>query len=380
MPETLKNNVPHGILNIVGSLKIIKKHKDPFGLVKELLSNAIEACLIRKEESGLDAISISIFTKKTTDENLSEIEIIDNGIGFNQKQWESFCCLGSTAKAEYKCKGAGRIQYWHYFNSVCIESSYRENGVLKGFRCVIESNDERVSFDTIQNLIEDRAASGSEGTKIRLYNPKAEIPYGNFTETGIHERIYQELLPKLLHLKEIGTPFEININNENSCRITQNELPDPILAGKEVEVNLRLLADGTQTQEKASFLISVYRTKIKASHVVQLCVKDIAVENIVSEFMDKSLLNIKTQTGEFELIFIKDKLENDGFLEKKLNAMFSANKTGENLLQLKFYRCGIKLDFKKIGAFLSLTYFTFFIITDLYTFTVFSGASGSTSK
>ena len=324
MPENPISNFPHGILNIVGSLKLIKKHKDPFGLVKELLSNAIEACLIKKDESKLDKISISIITKRDANENLSEIEIIDNGIGFNQKQWESFCCLGSTTKSEYKCKGAGRIQYWHHFNSVCIESSYLENGVLKGFSCVIESNDERVSFDTIQHLIKNSTTSCIQGTKIRLYNPKAEIPYMNFTDTGIHEKIFQELLPKLLHLKEIGTPFNININNEESCTITQNELPDPILACKEVSVNLRSLSDGIQIQEKASFLISVYRTQIKASHVVQLCVKDIAVENIVSEFMDKSLLNIKTQTGEFELIFIKDKQKNDGFLEKKLNAQRDA--------------------------------------------------------
>jgi hypothetical protein len=125
-------------------------------------------------------------------------------------------------------------------------------------------------------------------------------------------------------LKEIGTPFEISINNEDKYKITQSELPDPILAEKEIKVNLRLLKDGSQAPEKASFLISVYRTKIKASHVVQLCVKDIAVENIVSEFMDKSLFNVKTQTEEFELIFIKDKQESDGFLEKKLNTQRDA--------------------------------------------------------
>lgn len=61
------------------------------------------------------------------------------------------------------------------------------------------------------------------------------------------------------------------------------------------------------------------------------------------------------------------RINRESLLEKKLNAMFSANKTGENLLQLKFYRCGIKLDLKKIGTFLLLTYFTFFIIADFLT-------------
>ena len=76
------------------------------------------------------------------------------------------------------------------------------------------------------------------------------------------------------------------------------------------------------------------------------------------------------------------RINRESLLEKKLNAMFSANKTGENLLQLKFYRCAIKLDFKKIGIFLLLTYFTFFIIADLFTpigwiYSIFVGLGGT---
>ncbi len=317
------NNIPHGILNIVGSLKIIKKHKDSFGLIKELLSNAIEACLIKKEESDLSSISVGIFTKKSPDNKLLEIKLVDNGIGFNRKQWESFCCLGTTNKSKYKCKGAGRIQFWHYFNSVDIESSYKEDGVIKSFKCTIEGSDERVSFDTIQGLISSQPSS-LEGTTITLFNPKIDIPFDNFTESSIREKIYQELLLKLLHLKEVSVPFEISINDENDYKIIQDDLPDPILTKKELEVPFRSLKDGLTISEKASFLVSVYRTKIKTSHVVQLCVKDIAVENIVSEFIDKSLLKTKTKTEEFELIFIKDKPDEDGFLEQKLNAQRDA--------------------------------------------------------
>jgi len=47
--ESNVNYAPQGLLNIVRSLKIIKKNKHPFGVIKELLSNAIEACLIKKD-------------------------------------------------------------------------------------------------------------------------------------------------------------------------------------------------------------------------------------------------------------------------------------------------------------------------------------------
>lgn len=324
MAEIANNDIPHGILNIVGSLKIIKKHKEPFGPIKELLSNAIEACLIKKEKSALAAISVSILTKKTDDNLLSEIEIIDNGIGFNPEQWESFCCLGTTAKAEYKCKGAGRIQYWHYFNSVTIESTYAIDENLKGFKCTIEANNERVSFDTINELIEDKPFVNKEGTRIKLHNPKINISCDNFAESSLYDKIYQELLPKLLHLKENKIPFEILINNQPDYKITQDNLPDPVLNSKEIEVDLRSLHDGSKVSERNSFLVSIYKTKIKTSHVVQLCVKDVAIENIIGEFMDKSLFKVGTQTGDFELIFIRDKELKDGFLEKKLNTQRDA--------------------------------------------------------
>lgn len=61
------------------------------------------------------------------------------------------------------------------------------------------------------------------------------------------------------------------------------------------------------------------------------------------------------------------RINKETLLEKKLNAIFSANKTGENLLQLKLYRCGIKLNLKKIGIFLSLTWLVFFSIFHLFT-------------
>lgn len=59
------------------------------------------------------------------------------------------------------------------------------------------------------------------------------------------------------------------------------------------------------------------------------------------------------------------RISKESILEKKLNAIFSANKTGENLLQLKLYRCGIKLEFKKMMLYLAITWFAFFSIINV---------------
>ncbi len=322
--ESNVNYAPQGLLNIVGSLKIIKKNKHPFGVIKELLSNAIEACLIKKDEFGLDeGISINIKTNCNENNNLIGIEITDNGIGFNPKQWESFCCLGTTNKSRFKCKGAGRIQFWHYFNDVKISTIYIDtlDNTYKNFVVQINSNQERVCFDTVKSLITN-STNQQSGTTITLSNPKIDISYDNFYTSSIFEGIQQSLLLKLLHLKDTQIAFKITINDDNEYTIDSDKLPEAIIENKEIKIPLRRLSDGLPSDEKVYFFISAYKTSIQTSHAVQLCVKDIAVENIVTEFIDKSLLKQKTETGSFEFIFIKENIKDqktDGVLEEKLN-------------------------------------------------------------
>ena len=74
------------MLNVRGSLGLIKRHKDSFGVIKELLSNAVESCLIKKDTGSKDKIEISINTSFAKNGKISSLEIIDNGIGFNKQQ------------------------------------------------------------------------------------------------------------------------------------------------------------------------------------------------------------------------------------------------------------------------------------------------------
>lgn len=55
-------------------------------------------------------------------------QIIDNGVGFNEKNFTSFLTLDSEYKAAKGCKGIGRLLWLKAFNSVRVDSNYLENG------------------------------------------------------------------------------------------------------------------------------------------------------------------------------------------------------------------------------------------------------------
>lgn len=55
-------------------------------------------------------------------------QIIDNGIGFNEKNFVSFITLDSEYKAAKGCKGIGRLLWLKAFNAVRVDSNYWDDG------------------------------------------------------------------------------------------------------------------------------------------------------------------------------------------------------------------------------------------------------------
>ena len=55
-------------------------------------------------------------------------KVIDNGNGFNEKNFNSFLTLDSEYKASKGCKGIGRLLWLKAFGSVAIDSYYLEDG------------------------------------------------------------------------------------------------------------------------------------------------------------------------------------------------------------------------------------------------------------
>ena len=55
---------------------------------------------------------------------ITGFQIIDNGVGFNEKNFTSFLTLDSEYKAAKGCKGIGRLLWLKAFSSVRVESIF----------------------------------------------------------------------------------------------------------------------------------------------------------------------------------------------------------------------------------------------------------------
>ena len=117
-------------LDIRGSLKNTKISSDGYVVLEELISNSIDAFLIRQHlDPTRRSLEVSIEVDVTVSGLLGDgtdisIACTDNGCGFGDDQTDAFLTKDTSYKDDLsiagigKCKGAGRIQYFHHFERV----------------------------------------------------------------------------------------------------------------------------------------------------------------------------------------------------------------------------------------------------------------------
>lgn len=129
-------------LDIRGSLKGTKLSRNPYVVFEELISNAIDSFLIRKNSDSTATdlrvdIAVEFFSEGLIDgpEDIS-VSCRDNGCGLGPEQLKAFLTKDTSYKDDLpipgigKCLGAGRIQFFHHFSSLAINSTYRNGEEL----------------------------------------------------------------------------------------------------------------------------------------------------------------------------------------------------------------------------------------------------------
>ena len=150
----------------------------------EAIVNSIHAIDERVEQDSsisLDDCTITIkvirSSQLSTDNSrkpeIIGFKIIDNGIGFNEKNFNSFLTLDSEYKAAKGCKGIGRLLWLKAFSSVRIISSFLENSTYYK-RCFSFSKN-GLSNDTIDEYSQSEYKTEVELNHI-LSEYSASIP------------------------------------------------------------------------------------------------------------------------------------------------------------------------------------------------------------
>lgn len=209
-------------INIEGIVRDIKGRTTYLTPLIEAICNSIDA--IGGKKDGLIELVVRRDNQKDiseTDKNrgigsIIAIDVIDNGIGFDEVNRESFDTYKSGYKYQIGGKGFGRFMYLKYFNRVTVESVYKENGEFKRRTFTFGHGAEIIENETVERYTDENA---STGTVLHL----SSVKNGVIPDKGL-EVIARKLVEKLLVffvdktlpqivLREVDDSSSIVLNN-----------------------------------------------------------------------------------------------------------------------------------------------------------------------
>lgn len=322
-------------LDIRGGLKNSKISSNPYVVFEELLSNAIDSYLTRKDlepncPSLLIAFEITLKVSLISTNDDLEIVCMDNGAGFGNSQVKAFVTKDSTYKDSLritgigKCKGLGRVQFFHFFNHLKIESCYLdEEGDIKNRTLRISENTSEISENDFK--VEEKTQQTLQ-TAITLWQLKKNLTvYHNinieeyFSAQKIRDYLFFAFIQRFIILKgEIGD-FLISIKESNNGVVSIHEInSDDLPVPTEVK-ELKLITE-CQLAEPSHGTIKITRYSLpsdsfkNAQHEVALCANSAIVSSLIKAFIKNSQDRTKPLDDKFEIILVES-----SFLETKVN-------------------------------------------------------------
>jgi hypothetical protein len=299
-------------LDIRGSLKNTKLSSSKYVVIEELISNSIDSFLIRRNQdpAKLDlkiTVSIDLFQTDLLDDRLDvRISCTDNGCGLGDEQTDAFLTKDTSYKDDLsiagigKCKGAGRIQFFHSFEKVGIRSTYRQ-----GDRVLTRTLEPLAGRKKI-DLGDFLGAAGREeniGTTITLEGLKevvrdrfyrTESIGESFSAFNVHRHMLMAFLQRLVSLKaELGAftiLFETEYPDERLERVSlsASDLP-PITDQKKAFVEERNPHSGSPLGRHKEFIISHYRLPAESfdlpRNAIAFCAKSSPVSDITKRYL-----------------------------------------------------------------------------------------------
>lgn len=324
-------------LDIRGSLKNTRINNNRYVVIDELLSNAIDSYLIRKNlETTLSGLEVTFFIEffpRVLDGSKVEFKITctDNGAGFGNEQVKAFVTKDTSYKDDLaiegigKCKGSGRMQFFHYFNKISIDSTYRvETRIMRRKINVDVSAVKEINEKTF--ALED-AAEDQIRTIFMLDVIKPEIYDNLFSNKNLREDFSTEslkhyvlvnFLQRFVSLKEKLGQFQIHFKTFYSGQMDEVSLtPDnlPQITSKQDIVIHYKDENGQETKKTETFSVSHYKLnkssyKLKRNFVA-LCAKSSAVKVITNKFLKTKTLAHNDIGGFYHIILIESDYLNE---------------------------------------------------------------------
>ncbi len=300
-------------LDIRGSLKNTKLSANRYIVFEELISNAIDAYLIRKAgEPSAEPLKVNLTIDFTRADLLNERETMtiscsDNGCGLGDAQLKAFLTKDTSYKDDLlipgigRCKGAGRIQYFHHFSELKIESIYSAEHILK-MRSVRFIEPQKQIDDADFRISEvENAEVGTvvcldqfkEAVRTKLFNG-LELS-SLFAASVLRQQVLIAFLQRLVGLQvELGE-FEINFCSNHwkeaepqRATLSKGDLPE-VTSRLSVDIPERDPLSGVELGSKQRFVISHYRLNAieygLPRNAISFCAKSTPVKDITKHYL-----------------------------------------------------------------------------------------------
>ena len=103
--------------------------------------------------------------------SISSYKIIDNGIGFNSKNYSSFQTPFSQINKDFGCKGIGRFTVLAAYDDFLVDSNYEEDKIWKNrkFKFSTENEIEAIKFENSNEFYPKTIVSIGKCTNSLLY-------------------------------------------------------------------------------------------------------------------------------------------------------------------------------------------------------------------
>ncbi|MFA6116352.1 MAG: hypothetical protein WC729_20315 [Sphingomonas sp.] len=334
-------------LDIRGSLKNTKISSNRYVVLEELISNSIDSFLIRQHqdpaERSLDVtVSVNILASGLfSDATDISISCRDNGCGLGDEQTDAFVTKDTSYKDDLsiagigKCKGAGRIQFFHHFERVGIRSTFRSNGKiltrtlpLVAARKKIEHGDFALSDGVEQDIGTTITLDGLKpGPRERVY--KSEALGEIFSATNMRRYMLIAFLQRLVSLKSQLGAFVISFETRYpDGRVDENSLGaadlPPVTEVRTAEVEERDPRSGQPLGKRETFTLSHYQLDAKTfdlpRNAISFCAKSSPAFDITRRYLRTVAEQNRPLDGFHHIVLIEGNLldrqvneQRDGF-------------------------------------------------------------------
>ncbi len=278
-----------------GVIRDVKRSKTSLQPVYEAFTNSLEAVEIKKhqDEGFKGKIEIKIFSTQNTDQSFtfSKLQISDNGIGFNDKEFKRFNTYKDFTKG-FKNLGSGRIQYTHYFDTTKIRSKYQHNGSYREREFFVSKKADYLKKNSIifhkSDIEIDAESSGTILTFDGLLDSTRNI-YHTLNDVSLKDSLLKRYIQYFClnkqSLPEITIEYYIFNHLENKSTISESDIPK-IDNSTTVKVNYSKISDDAksivETENFETFTINSY--KLETSFLKQNDLKLTSKHEVIEDF------------------------------------------------------------------------------------------------